>query len=220
MPVTDAVRESRSTQLRAIFERLEERGTPRAWLARQIGISRSRLWKYENGINPTPAWVVQQACVILGIPPTIVPLANQPSPHPHPVSAIATPPTPTRKEPPAKAVKRSRKISTNARTAVEPNAEKGADHGCPKTLPDPATSQFSDSPDSPDFPQSPQSPESPESPGPARTPSTTRTARTARTPRATQLQPVSVRRRRAPAGSAGEPDAPSLGDEHVAAPRA
>ena len=75
--VPDAVRAARQSVLAPLFAVLRERGVKRSWFARQIGpagMPLNRLWQYEYGHARVPPEFVGQACRVLGIPATFVPI--------------------------------------------------------------------------------------------------------------------------------------------------
>jgi transcriptional regulator with XRE-family HTH domain len=61
-----------------MFEALEARGTPRAWFARKMGITRAQLYNYERGLNRVPQGFIERACALLGIPPERITLNETP----------------------------------------------------------------------------------------------------------------------------------------------
>lgn len=69
MSTNTQLRQERAASVRPIFEVLDARGTPRTWLARQLGMSREMVAKYERGDRPATSWFIADACHILGIPP-------------------------------------------------------------------------------------------------------------------------------------------------------
>ncbi len=65
--VSPADRQARINALAPLFEYMNSRGMKRSWLAKQLGISPTRLGYYERGINRPPAWLMQRACEIVGV---------------------------------------------------------------------------------------------------------------------------------------------------------
>ena len=71
-------RQLRARALRPLFERLEQRGGRRTWLATQLGMSRKRLWAYEHGYERVPVSFVPRACGLVDLPPSLVPIPDPP----------------------------------------------------------------------------------------------------------------------------------------------
>lgn len=68
------VRRLRAEFLQPIRAKLEERGAPQAWLARRLGIEPRMLWRYFHGLDRVPPTFVAQACRVMGMPRSRVPL--------------------------------------------------------------------------------------------------------------------------------------------------
>lgn len=68
MRTVTQLREERAASVRPIFEVLDARGSTRSWLARQIGMSREMVSKFERGDRPATSWFIDDACRVLNIP--------------------------------------------------------------------------------------------------------------------------------------------------------
>lgn len=66
MTKTKLTRAEREEVAERIFSVVRRRGTPKAWLARQVGVSRTAILKYERGIN-LPDRFIEKACEVLEI---------------------------------------------------------------------------------------------------------------------------------------------------------
>jgi DNA-binding XRE family transcriptional regulator len=77
-PRTKAIRDQRREALRPIFDKMDREGRIRAWLAREVGVTRATLWHYEHGTNRVPQWFLERACAALGMSPNDIHLPNGP----------------------------------------------------------------------------------------------------------------------------------------------
>lgn len=68
------------SELRPIFEALDERGLTRTWLAGKLGLHRRQVSFYERGYVRAPDWFVVAACKVLDISPRSVQRAPMPMP--------------------------------------------------------------------------------------------------------------------------------------------
>jgi transcriptional regulator with XRE-family HTH domain len=66
------LRSEREQVLSPLFTYVEGRGMRRAWLARQLNISRALLWNYEHGVTRISPDFVERACRIVGIPTGLI----------------------------------------------------------------------------------------------------------------------------------------------------
>ena len=53
----------------ALLEARESRGVTRTWLATQLGISKTSLWRYERGDIKTPKSILFMSAHLLNIDP-------------------------------------------------------------------------------------------------------------------------------------------------------
>lgn len=57
-----------SASLQGLGAALERQGRKRVWLAKQLGVSRMTLWRWESGAEPIPVERQRQIAELLGEP--------------------------------------------------------------------------------------------------------------------------------------------------------